>query len=204
MKSLAIAVENSENSKLGACSATYVTLDSCPPSCPLAGNGCYAERGKVQLHTPKGIGAHHIIARAEASAIARLSGWRPLRLHVSGDSRTATAARIVAAASRAYAKRGRGSKVWTYTHAWRTVPRAAWTGVSVLASCDTVEEIAEARARGYAAALVYDQPVHELSNATALVPCLHDVRGIPCDRCQLCWNADRLYANRQTILFRKR
>jgi hypothetical protein len=81
---------------------------------------------------------------------------RPLRLHTVGDCRTDEAARIVAAAAERYMDAG-GGPVWTYTHAWRLVDRASWGRVSVLASCETPEQVELARARGYATAIVVDE-----------------------------------------------
>lgn len=51
-----IVVERSEDAKLSdpdglGVSATYVAQESCPESCPLLGNGCYAETGNVGIHT---------------------------------------------------------------------------------------------------------------------------------------------------------
>ncbi len=37
----ASAVETSDNARTGPASATYVSLRSYPPSCPLVGHGCY-------------------------------------------------------------------------------------------------------------------------------------------------------------------
>ena len=205
----AIAVENSGNRKIGACSATYVTLGSCPPGCSLMDHGCYAQKNFVGLH------ARHLarsrihdpltLARAEARAIRQLTGWRPLRLHVSGDSRTNTGARLVAAAARWY-RRQHGAPAWGYTQTWRKVERASWQGVSMLASCHAPEEIFEARKRGYAAAFVADYPVGSppVVEGTQLVECLYDTEQIPCDQCRLCWDDGRLYQKQQTILFRKK
>jgi hypothetical protein len=210
----AIAVENSDNRKTGPVSATYVNLESCPMDCPLMGNGCYAERGMVAAQTARLDGGNPVeIARAEAAGIRRLSGWRPLRLHVSGDCRTNGAARIVSAAARAYRKRA-GSPAWTYTHSWDRVERSSWAGVSVLASCDTVGQMAQARARGYATAYTYDsemvshgelvRSVIGLPGAPKFVECPHDTKGIPCVNCRLCWDDQQLYRMNQTILFKKK
>ena len=90
-----------------------------------------------------------VIALAEAAEIDKLSGANPLRLHGVGDCKTDRAAEIVSGAADRYRERG-GQPVWTYTHAWRQVDRASWAGVSVLASCETPEDVKAADARGYA------------------------------------------------------
>ena len=51
-----IVVENSGDRKLSdgkglGVSATYAPQQTCPQTCPLMKNGCYAEVGRVGLHT---------------------------------------------------------------------------------------------------------------------------------------------------------
>lgn len=38
------------NRKLGRMPSAYIARESCPTSCPLQGNGCYAEGGPVRIH----------------------------------------------------------------------------------------------------------------------------------------------------------
>ena len=40
----------SRASKLGGIPATYSEQATCPPACPMMGNGCYAEGGNVAMH----------------------------------------------------------------------------------------------------------------------------------------------------------
>jgi len=42
-----------ENRKTGQIPSAYVARESCPSSCPLLGNGCYAETGNIGLHWRK-------------------------------------------------------------------------------------------------------------------------------------------------------
>jgi hypothetical protein len=143
------------------------------------------------------------LARLEARAIDGLSGDRPLRLHVVGDCCTEAATRIVAEAARHYRAR-RGSPVWTYTHAWSVVPRAAWGEVSVLASCESTLQARQAQRKGYAAALVVDRFQREGAydlDGVRVLPCLWQTRRVSCRRCRLCWDDGRLLARGLTIGF---
>jgi hypothetical protein len=203
-----IAVEKSDNAKTGPVSATYVSQASCPADCPLRGSGCYAESGPVGIITRRltrsGEGSPLELARREAQAIGRLSGRRDLRVHVVGDCRTEKAARIVARAMRRH--RGKvGMRAWTYTHAWKRVRRTAWEDASVLASCETVEEVRHARARGYATALVVDsfatEKAHDVAPGVCLLPCPNQTRGVTCERCGLCMDDQRLHRAGLTIGF---
>jgi hypothetical protein len=209
----AIAVETSTNAKLGPVSATYASQASCPRSCPWYGNGCYAERGQVGWQTRRlnrsRVRAAARIAEAEARAIDALTGDRLLRLHVVGDTRTAAAARLLAAAAHRYARRGNaprhGRKVWTYTHAWRSVARASWgDAVSVLASVETVKEAREAMRAGYAAAVVacaFERPSAYPIDGVTVLPCPNQTRGITCRECGLCRDDDRLRSAGLVIAF---
>lgn len=111
MKS-AIAVERSADSKLSInsqVSATYASQVTCPDSCPYRGAGCYAEYGNPGIHTARlnssGASSSEAIEQ-EARAIDKLSGTRPLRLHVVGDCRTDNQAQMLAAAAERYTRRG--------------------------------------------------------------------------------------------------
>lgn len=209
----AIAVETSTNAKLGPVSASYASQASCPRSCPWYGNGCYAERGLVGWQTRRlnrsAVRGAARIADAEARAIDALTGDRLLRLHVVGDARTDAAAKVLGAAAHRYSRRGNaprhGRKVWTYTHAWRTVSRESWgESVSVLASVETVRDARAAMARGYAAAVVVSAFEREGAypiDGVTVIPCPNQTRGVTCRDCGLCRDDERLRAAGLVIAF---
>ena len=136
-------------------------------------------------------------------------GGRDLRLHVSGDARTIGAVRILARAAERWVGRGGGS-VWTYTPAWRTVPRSAWGPISVLASVETIEATMSAMDRGYAPALTVrahalDPDIERVlgaevaaagawrprdGNGLRIVPCPYETRSVTCGSCRLCLDRD--------------
>lgn len=166
---LALVVPLSSNEKLGEAVATYASQGSCPSDCVfLDGGGCYAEDGPVgkfvtaPLNRAAGEADALDVARFEADLIDDLVVvfGRPLRLHVVGDCASDEAAGIVARAAERYMERG-GGQAFTYTHAWRVVDRRSWGKVSVLASCETTEDVLCAHERGYATALVVQSFVHE-------------------------------------------
>ncbi len=207
------AVETSDNRKLGAVSATYASQASCPSSCPWFGAGCYAENGPAgfttrRLNRSETKNALHI-AYQEARAIDALTGDRLLRLHVVGDARTASAARVLGLACERYSKRGnaprRGRKTWTYTHAWRTVPRASWgNSVAVLASVETARDARAAMQAGYAAAIVvtaFERDSAYQIDGTTVIPCPNQTRGTTCKDCGLCRDDERLRADSLVIAF---
>lgn len=205
-----LAVNKSTNSKTGKVSATYAPIQSCPKTCPFLDSGCYAQysfcgiqlrRLNAAAKTQKKTRAVDI-AREEAKAIRGLKGQHPLRLHVVGDCKTPKAAEIVADAAKDYTSR-EGQPVWTYTHAWKTIPREKWGDISVLASCETIEDAKLAMERGYAVSMVrikeFDRPFW-LSDIR-MTPCLEMTKGIQCDKCKLCFNDKKLLEQKRVICF---
>jgi hypothetical protein len=102
-------------------------------------------------------------------------------------------------------KRGGGS-AWSYTHAWKNIPRSEWFNVSILASVASVDEVAEARKQGYAPAIVV--PEHSSDKAYLLpgsdvkwIPCPAQTREVGCSDCRLCFNANRLFNTNMGIAF---
>lgn len=214
---LALAVARSSNEKIGDCATTYAAQASCPSSCAFFnGGGCYAENGRLYTGVTRPLnGAAELagagpreVAVEEAAAIDGLFSEvirnRPLRLHTVGDCRTDEAARIVAAAAERYMERG-GGPVWTYTHAWQLVDRESWGRVSVLASCETAEQIELARARGYAPSIVVDKfaaDARYVHNSTEILPCPAQTRaGVTCSSCRLCMNDTGLLGRGYSIGF---
>jgi len=209
VKQPVLAVEKSRNAKIGPVACTYVSQVTCPgadPSdphrCPLLGSGCYAETGPASWHISKvSEGDRNAIARMEANAIDNLPSpkvRRHLRLHVVGDSPTDDSARIVSAAAERYMERANGGRAWTYSHAWRTVDRSSWGRVAVRASCESLQQVGQAIARGYATALLVDrhdspsQKVNVGGRTLRQIACPTQTGSAgSCVECRLCWTAGR-------------
>lgn len=222
----AILTENSKNAKLTdgkfKVAATYTSIrDSCPEYCALKNTMCYAQYGNTGLHSRKLEGRKKVspeqVAQEEAREIKfsfrgkpipqdGARGGRDLRLHVSGDARTIKAVRIIVSASKNYVKRG-GGAIWTYTHAWRRIPRKTWDLVSVLGSIESPKMSAAVRKMGYAPALVVDnfpngaKSFKAKGSSTRWIPCPAQTRDVTCVQCRLCMNADRLFQENFGIAF---
>jgi hypothetical protein len=208
---LAIAAERSNNAKIGAMSATYATQRTCPATCPLRDNGCYAESGFVGITTRRLNRAAKRLRKAvafnaakqEAQAIDALSGAYPLRLHIVGDCTTNRDAQLLSKAATRYTKRG-GCRVYTYTHSWRTIRRKSWGVINVLASCETLAQVKEAHKLGYAASLVVaehrQEKLYKLGGVR-LLPCPAQTKHITCSECRLCMNDEYLHKSKTVIAF---
>lgn len=199
-------VLSSQNRKLGEASATYLPLTTCPDTCLHKGKGCYAEHGHVGMHArkkeSKGI-APHVWGNLEYEDIVlackRKEDIRPLRLHVSGDVTNIGNVWLLSNITWR-------PKVWTYTHRHRIVHREAWGKVSVLASCDTREDIEHALDTGYAPASVVSRfesnaPFRPAKSSVWLIPCPNQTKGITCVQCGLCLEDRRLRQKGYGIAF---
>lgn len=198
-------VENSKNVKLGSnVDVTYTSIKhSCPSSCKLKNQGCYAQVGNVGIHSKKleeGTATPLQVAKEEAEAIKNSHKGKQifgnfLRLHVSGDARTRPAVSVLVQAVRTWQARG-GALAWTYTHAWRAVPRETWKQISTLASIDNFSEASEAKAQGYVPAIVvshFENDKSFIKNDTKWIPCPAQTKEtVTCSSCKLCLNDKKL------------
>lgn len=207
----AIYVSDSGNTKIMGSKkvdATYVSIKaSCPKDCPLMGEGCYAQLSFVGITTHRldeeAAGFSPLqAARGEAKCIddsykgGSVPAGRDMRLHVAGDSRTLAGTRLINNAVGRWKKRG-GGDCWSYTHAWKHIPRKEWHNVSMLASVSNVDEAYECWAQGYAPAIVVPEHLSDKAylldrSDTKWIPCPAQTRGVGCSDCRLCFNADRL------------
>lgn len=205
---LAKGIEISHNKKTGPVSATYAAQPSCPPTCVFLGNGCYGESGRVGIQTAKlNKAAKNTdsleIAETEAAAIDGLTGLMDLRVHVVGGCKTEEEAAIVGAAASRFMARRRKTDAWTYAHAWKTIKRAVWGAMSVLASCHTKDEVKEAMAKGYAASITTAKMPEKAftEDGITYVPCLEQTKGITCVECRLCLDDKSLLEKKIVIVF---
>jgi hypothetical protein len=207
-------VEVSQNAKIGLCSATYVSQVTCPATCPLKGNGCYAETGHVGIQTRRLNNASQgytpeQVSFMEADLVRKYARKNalPLRLHVVGDVPTQAAAEALGDAGTHYTKVS-NAPVWTYTHNWREITRDAFGTVSVLASCESIKDAAVAYEAGYAAAVVVEQhpdngrAYFDEATGIKVIPCPQQTRkDVTCVECGLCMKADKLHKSKSVIAF---
>lgn len=201
-------VLNSSNAKIGNIAATYLPIKStCPNTCALKDNGCYAQLGNVYFQVNRlerlteGKKAYDIV-RAETREIiakGKLANGKTLRLHVSGDARTDKSAKLLSKAEKSW-----DGQVYTYTHAWRSVSRKSWGNVSVLASCESIADAKRALKKGYAPSLVVKE--HKgakayVQDGLKIIPCPSQTKDITCEKCNLCMNDKMLRDQKAAIGF---
>ena len=211
-------VNKSSNKKVGNIAVTYAPINpTCPDTCELKNNGCYAELsfvGMINKRLEKDVknSTPTEIAKMEAELIdnsfkgSTIPSRRPLRLHVSGDTKTRSGARYLSAAAKRWLSR-QGGPVFTYTHAWKVVPRKSWSNVSILASVDSIKDANKAFKEGYAPAIVVTEfPKNKAfqlkGSKIKFLPCPAQLKeDINCEKCKLCMKADWLHENKMGIAF---
>lgn len=156
-------VSSSDNAKIGAVDATWVSIEATCVDCSFKESRvCYAMGGQAADTTKKldTIAVANKISSEQASleeAACIDSAYegmdiphgRFLRLHASGDTSTRPGAQAIRSAIGRWFNRG-GAIAYTYTHAWRRVPRADFgPQLSVLASLNPDDDARGALAAGY-------------------------------------------------------
>jgi hypothetical protein len=148
------------------------------------------------------------IQQQECKGIEGLSGKLALRLKVGGDTPSAEYAEGLAKSCEIYTAK-HGQPAYGYTHNWHNIPRQAFGQISMLASCDTVAEISEAKALGYATATVVSSfpngPKAFDIDGNKVIPCPNQTarkdKPIQCVDCRLCFNDSKLISHNITIGF---
>lgn len=162
-------VPDSGNGKLGPqWAVTYRPVGvTCPSDCPLLGNGCYAERGRVKIHASRSA-----VSRDVVELEGKLAGVARVRHLVSGDVMERGGRDGRGGRGRERVDKGFVRAVWEfhrrnpgviglmYTHAAERLEEAGFGaesvpgGLRVLASCDGVERARALRAMGWRTARV--------------------------------------------------
>lgn len=184
------------NSKLGkGVATTYLPVGtvedggSCPKSCPFLGNGCYAQKGRVNIHVQKTAGCNPM-DEAKLISEAEPKAGQMLRIHVSGDFVSNAHLKAVDQAVAKWQAKG-GGQAWAYTHNWRELNPKNAKHFSLIASVHSVEDGVEAKAAGYKSfALAVQKHSSRMAwkhDDEVVVPCPQQTtEGVTCKDCRLC------------------
>lgn len=179
--------------------ATYRAVGlSCPSDCRLLNAGCYAQAGNVaiQMRGRYSENDGDIFLRE----IERLPHGAALRLHVSGDvmrdggkdgSNVLDVEYLNALIEGA--KRRPDISMYGYTHAWKRINREEFVfpaNLTLNASCDTPEDVVEARAAGWDTTTVVPAETTGKRYGDTVV-CPNQTTGLTCDKCRLCFKSNR-------------
>ena len=187
----------SGNAKTGPMPVSTSSRATCPDSCPLKGNGCYADSGPLALHwNAVTAGTRGLPWPDFLQQIQSLPAGQIWRHNQAGDLYRPGNA-IGRKALEQLTEANRGKRGYTYSHDKRTAATiqafkaATANGFTVNASCETVAAADGAIASGLRA--VFIVPASETrtawdtpdGNRAVLCPAQR-VDGVTCSTCQLC------------------
>ena len=186
---LRVTQNPTRNSKLTGDSMTfYATYRevgvTCPESCPLLNNQCYAQSGNVALHQRGASSAND--GEVFLAALDRLPKTAIVRLHVSGD--VMLNGELDVPYLEALIKGAEDNPEMTfygYTHAWREIDLATFkfpANFVLNASCDDMAQVAEAQALGWQTVTVIPAEAEEKRYGDVVV-CPNQSTGLTCDKC---------------------
>ena len=188
------------NSKLGkGVASTYGAKDTCPSTCPMLKSGaCYGRSGFVNLFFDKTSSGN--IRKELNDFIQSLPLNSIIRHNIVGDlclNNGGINFEYVNAMSESHLKRidVRG---WNYTHAWRLFennPFKHIPNLNVIASCETLQDVKEAKTKGFNTAIVVKENSTPKTMPTGVKICPHSLsKGkITCFKCRLCLKKDYPY-----------
>lgn len=188
----------SGNAKTGPIPVTMTSADSCPPSCPLNGKGCYAQSGPLSWAWRKYVKLTLTQLCERIRALPAGTLWR----HNQAGDLPGSGEQIDGAALRAITQANLGKRGFTYTHKMpkgrnaKAIAHAVQAGFAVNLSADSLSEADEFATLGIAPVVV------TVSSGTAavsytpagrkIVVCPAQQRdGVTCATCKLCSRADR-------------
>ena len=192
----------SGNVKTGPIPVTTTSSDSCPPSCPFSGGGCYAKSGPIALHWKKvSDGARGGSLENLTDFVRALPDGQLWRMNQAGDL-PGLGERIDVAALRKIAKSNTGKRGFTYTHKHerkgnlRHIKAANDAGFVVNLSANSPQHADTLAETGAGPVVcVLDQATTKNSTTPAgrkIVVCPATVRDdITCESCGLCARANR-------------
>lgn len=95
--------------------------------------------------------------------------------------------------------------VYTYTHSWNEIPRKEWgKSISVLASCESLEDAKKALKKGYAPSIIvshHNSDKAYVKENVKIIPCPQQTREVTCEKCKLCMKDQMLKAQNAVIAF---
>lgn len=192
----------SHNAKTGPIPVSITSGESCPPSCPLKGKGCYAEAGPLAMHWRRVTeGARSISWDIFLTAIKSLPRNQLWRHNQAGDL-PGHGERIDAGMMAQLVQANRGKSGFTYTHKHNDVSNlpvikhANANGFTVNLSANNLEHADKLKALnvGPVVTILPTESTrnHKTPGGNQVIICPATYRdNVSCLTCQLCQKADR-------------
>lgn len=192
----------SANVKTGPIPVSITGSDSCPPSCPFAGGGCYAKGGPLAIHWRKVSEGQRGMPWADfCASIDALPNGQLWRHNAAGDLPGAGESIDPVALGQLVAA-NQGKKGFTYTHKTNDTTNFQWIkaanqwGFTVNMSAnslDHADQLADIGAGPVVTVLPIDAPPKQTTpKGRTVVTCPATYRdNVSCATCKLCAVSDR-------------
>ena len=192
----------SANVKTGPIPVSITGSDSCPPSCPFSGGGCYAKGGPLAIHWRKVTQGDRGMPWADfCKSISSLPNGQLWRHNAAGDLIGAGESIDPVALGELVAA-NQGKRGFTYTHKTNDPANFQWIkaanqwGFTVNLSANDLQhadQLAQIGAGPVVTVLPIDAPPKQLTpQGRTVVTCPATYRdNVSCDTCKLCAVADR-------------
>jgi hypothetical protein len=192
----------SANVKTGPIPVSITGADSCPPSCPFSGGGCYAKGGPLAIHWRKvtqgdrGMPWSDFVAQIDSLPNGQL--WR----HNAAGDLIGAGETIDPVALGQLVKANQGKRGFTYTHKTNHTDNFQWIkaandwGFTVNMSAnslDHADQLADIGAGPVVTVLPIDAPPKQLTpKGRTVVTCPATyLENVSCATCKLCAVSDR-------------
>lgn len=192
------------NSKTGAMLLVRSPRSTCPDSCGLKGNGCYAENAPTVWHwvdqDEKGVDFATVLYSIRT--LPKKSLWRLFEAgDFEGDGEFISATQVVALLAANQGKRGFGYTHYPVFPNLEVLQLMNASGLTINVSADTIEQAVVYRSLGLPTTLLVSEnyPKDTVVNGMRIVVCPNQSVVKPngkkpqCLDCQLCQIADRDY-----------
>lgn len=182
----------SKNVKTGPIPVSTSDKSTCPDTCPLKGQGCYAEGGPLAIHWRKlSREDNYLQFLQQIKGLPAGQAWRHNQAgDLAGDNNVIDADKLAALTAANKGKRG-----WTYTHKplnkdnLKAIRAANEGGFTINVSCDSFQEVDRVKKLGLPTVVVVpsDSPLKgETPEGNRWVVCPAQYKDVNCADCLLC------------------
>jgi hypothetical protein len=177
---------------------------TCPSSCPLLNNGCYAQNGNTAMHQRDRYSENDAQVMKDSAKTLKPNSY--FRHHVSGDLFITNSKDGSLNVDTDYlnavldvAKERPDVTFYSYTHGYKSLdnlPEQTPKNLTINASCDNLEQVKDAKNKGWATVIVVSENEKRKrynEDGIDIVVCPNQTSSLTCSQCKLCFKQDRKF-----------
>lgn len=191
----------SKNTKTGKIPVSTTSMESCPSTCPMLNNGCYANSGALRIHWTKVGKERNIEIKDFLKNIKKLQNGQLWRHNQAGDL-IHNDNIVDKEFLYSLVKANKGKRGFTYTHHtdkghnYELINYANNNGFTVNMSANNKKQAVEYFNKGFPTVVVLETTapnVQELNNVKIVACPAEKSDKVTCQSCALCYNSKRNY-----------